>query len=90
MQCDTLPSTQTMGAQTGEKINQSASVASDWTWLVYMPSNSNREGCAMRYTIYVGGVEVSDYYLTKTIAEHVANNWRDMGYDDVYVVEVEQ
>lgn len=44
----------------------------------------------MKYTIYVGGVEVSDYYLTKTIAEQVANNWRDMGYDDVYVVEVEQ
>ena len=58
--------------------------------LIYMPSNSNCEGSAVRYTIYVGGVEVSDYYLTKTIAEHVANNWRDMGYDDVYVVEVEQ
>ena len=57
---------------------------------LYVRTGTDCKGCGMRYTIYVGGVEVSDYYLTKTIAEHVANNWRDMGYDDVYVVEVEQ
>ena len=43
----------------------------------------------MMYTVFVGGAEVADYLLTKTMAEQVANNWRDMGYDNVYVVEVE-
>ena len=40
-----------MGAQTIEKIHQSASVASDWTRLVYMPSNSNSEDSAVKYTV---------------------------------------
>lgn len=44
----------------------------------------------MMYTVFVGGAEVADYLLTKTEAEHVANNWRDMGYANVYIVEVEQ
>ena len=61
----------------------------DNNWAQCLPNSRNCEGF-MKYTIYVGGVEVSDYYLTKTIAEHVANNWRNMGYDDVYVVEVEK
>lgn len=42
----------------------------------------------MFYTVWVGGVESADYYLTKTMAEHIANNWRKMGYTDVVVEKV--
>jgi len=42
----------------------------------------------MFYTVWVGGVEAADYYLTKTMAEHIANNWRKMGYTDVVVEKV--
>jgi hypothetical protein len=42
----------------------------------------------MMYTIWVGGVEAVDYYLTETVAEHVASNWRKMGYTDVTIKKV--
>ena len=47
-----------------------------------------RGGAVMLYTIWVGGVEAVDYYLTETVAEHVASNWRKMGYTDVTIKKV--
>ena len=38
-----------------------------------------------RYTVFVGGVEVNDYLLTKEKAERVAEMWKDDGYDDVSI-----
>ena len=76
-----------MGAQTSEKIHQSASMASNWTRLVYMPSNSNcEERTIMFYTVNVGGVDVCDYLQTKEKAKSIADAYIDVGYDDVAVV----
>jgi hypothetical protein len=37
------------------------------------------------WSVWVGGVEVNDYYLDKTTAEQVAAEYRTQGYDDVIV-----
>lgn len=41
------------------------------------------------YTVWVGGVEVNDYYLDFERASELANEWRADGYDDVVVEKVE-
>ena len=41
------------------------------------------------YTVYVGGVEGNDYYLSKDEALELADEWELDGYNDVEVVEVE-
>jgi hypothetical protein len=42
-----------------------------------------------KYTVWVGGVEVNDYYLeTKEEAENLAEVWLDKDYDDVQIEEV--
>lgn len=41
------------------------------------------------YTVYVGGGEVNDRYLTKAEAEKLADAYREDGYDDVEIVEVD-
>jgi hypothetical protein len=42
------------------------------------------------WTIWVGGSEVSDYYLTTLEkAETVALLWQQAGYDDVVIEETE-
>lgn len=41
------------------------------------------------YSIWVGGCEVNDYYLTKEDAEILAAEYEADGYDDVYIEEVE-
>jgi hypothetical protein len=42
-----------------------------------------------KWTVWVGGVEVNDYYLgSREVAESVASVWRGKGYDDVAVEEV--
>jgi hypothetical protein len=40
------------------------------------------------YTVWVGGVEVNDYYLTKEEAENLAFEYEDDGYDDVIVGKI--
>lgn len=37
------------------------------------------------YTVFVGGVEVTDFLLTKSEAEELAQAWIECGYDDVVV-----
>lgn len=39
------------------------------------------------YTVYVGGTEVNDFYLTKPEAEHLASLYEEDGYDDVVIVQ---
>ena len=48
----------------------------------------NTKGTLM-WTIWVGGSEMSDYYVTKEKAEDIALQWRQAGYDDVIVQELE-
>ena len=43
----------------------------------------------LKYTVYVGGVEGNDYYLSKDEALELADEWELDGYNDVEVVEVE-
>lgn len=40
------------------------------------------------YTVWVGGVEVNDYYLTKEEAENLAFEYEDDGYDDVIIEKI--
>ena len=49
----------------------------DFSWVKYN-----------NYTVYVGGDEVNDYYLSKEEAEVIAARWERDGYDDVRVVEI--
>ena len=42
------------------------------------------------YSVWVGGGEVNDYYLLdRDEAERIAERWRDKGYDDVVVDEID-
>lgn len=49
----------------------------DFSWVKYN-----------NYTVYVGGEEVNDYYLSKDEAEEIAASWERDGYDDVQVVQI--
>ena len=40
------------------------------------------------YTVWVGGVEVNDYYMDKKDAEYMAEFYKDEGYDDVVIQEL--
>lgn len=40
------------------------------------------------YVVWVGGVEVNNYYLTKADAENLASEYRSLGYDDVTIEKV--
>ena len=40
------------------------------------------------FTVWVGGVEVNDYYLSRDKAYKLAQEYIDDGYDDVIVEEV--
>lgn len=42
-----------------------------------------------RYSVWVGGVEVNDYYLTKEQAEELAELYKADGYDDIEIVEAD-
>ena len=42
-----------------------------------------------RFTVWVGGLEVNDFLLTKEKAEELAFEYEEDGYDDVVVEEVE-
>jgi hypothetical protein len=39
----------------------------------------------MKYTVWVGGVEVNDFYLTKEAAATIAEEYYNDGYDDVVI-----
>ena len=41
------------------------------------------------YSVWVGGGEVNDYYIDRDEAERIAERWRDRGYDDVVVDEID-
>jgi len=40
------------------------------------------------FTVWVGGVEVNDYYLTLEQAEELAKEYELDGYDDVIIEEL--
>ena len=40
------------------------------------------------YTVWVGGTEVNDYYMTKEYAESTAKTFIADGYDDVIIEEI--
>ena len=42
-----------------------------------------------KYTVWVGGVEANQYYLTKGEAEKLAAIYRAEGYHDVYIEKVQ-
>jgi len=41
-----------------------------------------------RWTVWVGGVEVNDHYLTAYEADLLSDKYVDMGYDDVVIEEL--
>jgi hypothetical protein len=41
-----------------------------------------------KFSVWVGGVEVNDFYLTKEQAEALAKQYEAGGYDDVVVEEI--
>lgn len=40
---------------------------------------------ANTYTVWVGGIEITDYLLPFTDATRLAQAWREAGWDDVVV-----
>lgn len=40
------------------------------------------------YSVYVGGLEVNDYYMTKSEAENLASQY-DVDFDDVAIIEID-
>lgn len=38
-----------------------------------------------KYTVWVGGIEVTNFLMTKGVATEVANLYRKQGYNDVHV-----
>jgi hypothetical protein len=41
-----------------------------------------------KWTVWVGGSEVNLCYLSETQAHNMAQAWKDEGYDDVVVEEI--
>lgn len=39
----------------------------------------------MKYTVWVGGAEANGFYLTKEVAQVVAQEYINDGYDDVVI-----
>jgi len=65
-------------------------MASDWTRLVYMPSNSNSEGSAMRYVV-VWFTDAGQHALRFPTLEQ-ANKFKDIliadEHDEIYVSQI--
>jgi hypothetical protein len=38
-----------------------------------------------KYTVWVGGIEINDYYLTIEEARYMKNTYISQGYDDVVI-----
>lgn len=48
------------------------------------------EGFTMNnWTVFVGGVEVNDFYLSETEAKNLAQNYQNEGYDDAIAIMVQ-
>lgn len=47
-----------------------------------------RERKMSKWTVWVGGSEMSSNLLTKAQAISVANDWFNRGYDDVVIEEI--
>lgn len=43
-----------------------------------------------KYSVWVGGTEINDHYLTKVQAQQCVEYWTNEGYDDVAITEREQ
>jgi len=41
------------------------------------------------WTVFVGGVEVNDFYLSETEAKNLAQNYQNEGYDDAIAIMVQ-
>jgi hypothetical protein len=41
-----------------------------------------------KWTVWVGGLEVNDYYLTQDEAKKLAQAWKDDDYDEVVIEQV--
>lgn len=41
-----------------------------------------------RYSVFVGGAEVNDFYLTLPEAKRLAQEYADDGYDQVVIVSI--
>jgi len=46
----------------------------------------------MKYTVWVGGTEVTDDYVDRDTADEILMDWLDKGYDgiDVWIDEVDE
>jgi hypothetical protein len=40
-----------------------------------------------KYTVWVGGTEVTDHFVTYTTAKSILSNYTGQGYDDVNIQE---
>ena len=40
-----------------------------------------------KWSVWVGGVEINDHYLTEQEAEHIARLYESRGYDDVTIMK---
>ena len=38
-----------------------------------------------KYTVWVGGTEITDSFVTYTVAKLLLNNFTNQGYDDVVI-----
>ena len=48
------------------------------------------EGFTMNnWTVFVGGVEVNDFYLSETEAKTLAQSYQNEGYDDAIAIMVQ-
>ena len=65
-------------------------MASNWSRLVCMPSNSNREGCAMKYVV-VWFTDAGQHALRFPTLEQ-ANKFKDIliadEHDEIYVSQI--
>lgn len=41
-----------------------------------------------KYTVWVGGIEATQYYLSKSEAESIAADYKSEGYTDVIIEKV--
>jgi len=50
------------------------------------------EACASNnnYTVWVGGSEITDYYVDRYTATIIARQWIEQGYNDVQIERINQ
>ena len=44
----------------------------------------------MKYTVWVGGSEVTDYLLDHELATDIANQYLEQGYEDTVIERIEE